>query len=134
MPVSPVTVLISAFNSAVDDFFKDLSAVFPRQGHIERIHDCHCIAARSNVRLPITKFHEHVMVPYGEMLRDFENTQAFFLSHGFGEVHNNTIVDILKDLWGIMTPENKRHVFGHLKLIIGVYDRAVETDPAQFQG
>ena len=128
-------LLFTAFNNAVVDFLRDLSATFPGCKPISAAREFYEMGIKANKRAPLTLIHDLMMVPYGEHIR--AHNEAFFmekdyagdLARGGGApvggapgASGQDVVVILKGLWKDMTPEDKRCVFDHLDVIVELYD------------
>jgi hypothetical protein len=87
----------------------------------------HAVGCRANLRLPFVKFREHVMMPYGDMVRNVRQDEQFLLNENYSEAPSNGVVEVLKSVWRDMPPGDKACVLDHLELVVAVYDRISEA-------
>lgn len=113
---------MTAFNNATDEFLEDLITAYPNIPVFELLSVLHKKFSEKDIAVPIKRFREHVMLKYGERLRnqDFE----FFESEGYEEAPvDGDVIDGIKRLWKEMKPENKESVKAHLKLLVDINDK-----------
>ena len=126
-PSIPASAMLSAFNTAVADLLADLCAAFPGNAHFAGLADMHAVGCRANVRLPYTKFRDHVVQRYGGALRNVRTDDTFLRDHDFSEVRSRGVVDVLKTVWRDISSQNRACVLGHIDLIMAVFDRIPAT-------
>lgn len=137
MSASASSLLYTSFNSAVIDFLDDLEGSFPSCKSISALKEFYEVAMKANKRAPLSMIHDLMMVPYGLRIR--EHDEDFFMARDFSEdiaaaarvgvpSHGMDVVGIIKGLWRDMTPDDKACVFGHLDVIVSIYD-SIQVSP-----
>jgi hypothetical protein len=143
MSASASGLLYTSFNSAVLDFLDDLGGSFPSCKSITALKEFYEVAMKANKRAPLSMIHDLMMVPYGERIR--KHDEEFFMARDFSEdlaaagragagagagalAGGRDVVGIIKGLWKDMTPADKECVFGHLDVIVDIYD-SIQVSP-----
>lgn len=114
---------VAVFNAATSEFLRDLADAYSGYPVFRLIADLHDAAAAQDPEKPLNRFHQHVMIRYGDQIRA-ENFR-FFEENEFGEAPvGEGVIENVKRLWRTTSEENRESIKAHLRVLMRAFDEA----------
>lgn len=112
-------LLMDAFFNQFSDFLNELIRVFPSDADFPTFKTALNLLQKTNPMLVITQVKTHTD-PYAEMITS--KNENFFIEHDYsddvdGDGAIQQIIQKLKGLWEVLTPNNKKVVWDYVKVI-----------------
>lgn len=112
-------LLIDAFFNQFSDFLNELIRVFPNDADFPTFKTALTLLQRTNPMLVITQV-KTCTDPYAEMIAS--KNENFFIEHDYSEDVDGDgavqqVIQKLKGLWEVLTPNNKKVVWDYVKVI-----------------
>lgn len=112
-------ILIDAFFNQFSDFLNELIRVFPTDADFPTFKTALNLLQKTNPMLVITQVKTSTD-PYAEMISS--KNENFFIEHDYssdidGDDAIQQVIQKLKGLWEVLTPNNKKVVWDYVRVI-----------------
>lgn len=110
--------VIAMFNRKLEDFLDDMSLTHPHVKEFAMLQKSTAILINVDVSQPRLLFSRYVDAPYGDAIR--QRNETFLLAESFNEsaTHSQDVVSLLKSVWREMDVDNKDAVWRHLQTLV----------------
>lgn len=118
------------FNTKLQNFMDDLNLVLGDEfTEFAWLRGACKIFSSINPKQNAQFFLEHVNKPYEDNIR--RKDEAFFLDHQYDAVtkdaqDNLNLVNLLKNIWSELSPENKEAIWAHLNVLVTLANKCAE--------
>jgi hypothetical protein len=118
---------LSFFNDKLMEFFKDLSYVFPEERDLKNAIEYIEFAKRSNPKLVLDMFYEHVYLGAHEMIKnDEEDKLIVYAKTKISKDYNEILpaLAIFDKYWATLDGGNRETIWRYLKILCLLCEKA----------
>jgi hypothetical protein len=115
------------FNDKLMEFFKDLSYVFPEERDLKNAIEYIEFAKRSNPKLVLDMFYEHVYIGAHEMIeKDEEDKLIVYAKTKISKDYNEILpaLAIFDKYWATLDGGNRETIWKYLKILCLLCEKA----------
>jgi hypothetical protein len=115
------------FNDKLMEFFKDLSYVFPEERDLKNAIEYIEFAKRSNPKLVLDMFYEHVYIGAHEMIeKDEEDKLIVYAKAKISKDYNEILpaLAIFDKYWATLDGGNRETIWKYLKILCLLCEKA----------
>jgi hypothetical protein len=115
------------FNDKLMEFFKDLSYVFPEERDLKNAIEYIEFAKRSNPKLVLDMFYEHVYIGAHEMIeKDEEDKLIIYAKTKISKDYNEILpaLAIFDKYWATLDGGNRETIWKYLKILCLLCEKA----------
>jgi len=115
------------FNDKLMEFFKDLSYVFPEERDLKNAIEYIEFAKRSNPKLVIDMFYEHVYIGAHEMIeKDEEDKLIVYAKTKISKDYNEILpaLAIFDKYWATLDEGNRETIWKYMKILCLLCEKA----------
>lgn len=115
------------FNDKLMEFFKDLSYVFPEERDLKNAIEYIEFAKRSNPKLVLDMFYEHVYLGAHEMIeKDDEDNLIVYAKTKISKDYNEILpaLAIFDKYWATLDEGNRETIWKYLKILCLLCEKA----------
>jgi len=118
------------FNDKLMEFFRDLAYAFPEERDLQKAVEYIEMAKRSNPKLILDMFHQHVYLGAHEMIEkdDEEGVVAFAkkkIENEYNEI--SSALSIFDKHWASLDNSNREAIWKYLKVLCVLCEKATAT-------
>lgn len=115
------------FNEKLTEFFRDLSFAFPEERDLKTALEYIEFAKRSNPRLILDLFYEHVYVPAHELIeQENEEKIIIYAKQKISKEYNEILpaIAIFDKYWANLDDGNRQTIWKYLKILCILCEKA----------
>lgn len=115
------------FNEKLTEFFRDLSFAFPEERDLKTALEYIEFAKRSNPRLILDLFYEHVYMPAHELIeREEEDKIIAYAKQKISKEYNEILpaLAIFDKYWATLDDANRQTIWKYLKILCILCEKA----------